>query len=249
MAIFLVVILALYLTICAALFFFQRALIYHPQQRSLATLVNTEKISLNGETLVMTVQLKETEKAVIYFGGNAEDVSASLPLFASAFPNHALYLMHYRGYGGSSGTPSEEALHADALALYDEVSKKRPAITVVGRSLGSGVAVKLASVRNLERLVLVTPYDSIQNIAASQFSWFPVGLLLQDKFDSWRYAPKVKAPTTVLVAQDDEVIPMESSKKLFSYFSPGIGSYHVLHSASHNSISQNAAYLRLLAGQ
>jgi uncharacterized protein len=78
---------------------------------------------------------------------------------------------------------------------------------VIGRSLGSGVAIHVASERRVERLLLVTPYDSLLKIAAGQFRYFPLTWLMLDKFESWRYAPKVTAPTQLIAAQYDEVIP------------------------------------------
>ena len=182
-------------------------------------------------------------KALIYFGGNAEDVSASLSSFSSAFPDHAIYLLHYRGYGGSSGKASEEVLHTDAQALFDKVHEEHPDIAVVGRSLGSGVAIRLASQRPASRLVLVTPYDSIQEIAAHQFPYFPVRWLLTDKFESWRYAPTIRIPTLLLGAEFDEVIPRASTERLNAAFAKGVASLVIIPSAGHNTISNSIQYL------
>jgi hypothetical protein len=180
---------------------------------------------------------------VIYFGGNAEDVSQSLPTLAAAFPDRSLFAMNYRGYGGSTGKPSEAALVADALALFDKVYKNHQNIIVIGRSLGSGVAVHLASERPVERLILVTPYDSIQNLAAAQFPFLPVRWLLTDKFDSWRYAPKVTAPTHLIAAQNDEVIPASSTNALYKYFPPSVANLTVIPDAGHNNISDGTEYM------
>ena len=162
----------IYLTLCTALFSFQRSLIYFPQPRALSPGTSMFTLPVDGANLVVTTrplqgltQDRQAKGALIYFGGNAEDVSYSLPGLAAAFPGHAVYLMHYRGYGGSTGAPSEAALIADALALFDKVYSEHKNIVVVGRSLGSGVAVQLASRRPVARLVLVTPYDSIAEIA------------------------------------------------------------------------------------
>src|SRR5205085_5992564 len=131
-------------------------------------------------------------------GGNKEDVSQSLPAFEAAFPNHALYLLHYRGYGGSEGVATETDLYRDALALFDHAHRRHRQVIVVGRSLGSGLAVRVASVRRATRLVLVTPYDSIVGIAAGQYPWAPVSLILKDRYESVRYAPRVRAPTRII---------------------------------------------------
>jgi len=155
-----------YLLACVGLFLLQRSLIFYPQPRRSGTAASLVKIKVEGAELQLSTRPLAGTDAVLYFGGNAEDVSGSLALMETAFPQQALYLLHYRGYGASSGKPSEEALFADSLALFDQLHKQYPNITVVGRSLGSGVAVHLASLRPVKRLVLVTPYDSIAAIAA-----------------------------------------------------------------------------------
>jgi pimeloyl-ACP methyl ester carboxylesterase len=237
-----------YLALCAAFFVFQRSLIYFPQSRSFAGRTTTIALPTeDGEVLVTTRALKGPN-ALVYFGGNAEDVSYSLPSLSTAFPEYAIYLLHYRGYGGSAGKPSEAALMADALALFDKVHAEHENVVVVGRSLGSGVAVHLASVRPIQRLVLVTPYDSIQELAARQFPYFPVRWLLLDKFESWRYAPKVAAPTLIIAAEHDEVIPRASTESLLPHFRDGVASFKVIAGTGHNTISESPEYILMLQG-
>jgi len=188
----------------------------------------------------------EGDYAVIYLGGNAEDVSLSVPTLAEAFPNHAIYALYYRGFGGSAGEPSEAALFSDSEALFDLVHRSHRNIRVVGGSLGSGVAVHLASVRPATQLVLVTPYDSLLDLIAEKLSLLPVRLLLQDRFESWRYAPKVSAPTLILIAERDEVIPRESTDLLLSRFRSGIATALVVPNATHNSIYGKAEYVSFI---
>lgn len=237
-----------YLGACALLFFYQRALIYFPQPAGLGAAAHTQRLNVPGATLQLSVRPHPGSKAVLYFGGNAEDVSASLPALASAFPDSAVFLVHYRGYGGSTGQPSETALHHDAAAVLDWVLASHPAVTVIGRSLGSGVAVRLASMRLVTRLVLVTPYDSIVNIAAQQFPYFPVRWLLQDRFESWRYAPQIGVPTVIVASEYDVVIPKSSTDALVAKFAPGVASYRTLGGVDHNTISQHPEYLQALRG-
>lgn len=237
-----------YVGLCAALYFFQRSLIYFPQHRGFGFGDATAKLSVAGAELQMSVRPRAGAKGLLYFGGNAEDVSASLASLSNAFPDYALYLLHYRGYGDSSGKPSEAALTSDALALFDKVHAEHPSVVVVGRSLGSCIAIRLASTRPVSRLVLVTPYDSLQELAAQQFPYIPVRWLLLDKFESWRYAPHVSAPTVILAAERDEVIPRSSTERLYSRFAPGVASYKVIAGVGHNSISESAAYLPSLKG-
>lgn len=243
--IFLAVLLLAYLAICAALFAWQRSMIYFPQPASGGGPASTMQLKVKDAELVLTVRKTAGPKAIIYFGGNAEDVSANLPPFSEAFPGHALYLLHYRGYGGSSGSPTEAALQSDAQDLFDHVSKTHADVTVVGRSLGSGVAVWVASQRPVSRLILVTPYNSIQELAAQRFPWFPISWLLVDKFESWKYAPKVTAPTLLISAEHDEVIPAASTETLHAHFNKGRAALKMLPGTSHNTVSLHPQYFPL----
>lgn len=240
--------LTVYLGLCAVLYFAQRSLMYFPQPRHNTAAV-TLKLAADDAQVLATVQYAAGSDAVIYFGGNAEDVSGSLPDLAAAFPGHSLYLMYYRGYGGNPGSPSESALFADARLLFDDVAKKHPHITVVGRSLGSGVATYLASLRPVQRLVLVTPYNSMQELAAQRFPYFPVRWLLRDRFESWKYAEKIAAPTAIIMAAQDEVIPEASTRALFGHFRANVATLAVVRGARHNTISASPDYIRLLSAQ
>ncbi|HXD41699.1 MAG TPA: hypothetical protein VN649_14120 [Ramlibacter sp.] len=238
-----------YVAVCAGLFFFQRSLIYYPQPGGLAGADSRMKLAVDGAELQLSVRPHGGPNAVIYFGGNAEDVSAGLPEMSAAFPDSAIFLMHYRGYGGSSGAPSEQALQQDALVLFDEVHRDHPDVVVVGRSLGTGVAIRLATQRPVARLVLVTPYDSLQDLAAAQFPLFPVRWLLADKFESNRYAPLVSVPTTIVAAEHDEVIPRWSTDRLHVRFGEGVAKFIVLPGTGHNTVSAHPLYWEALRGQ
>jgi pimeloyl-ACP methyl ester carboxylesterase len=238
-----------YIALCALLFFQQRSLIYFPQPRTVIEGSTLLTLPVDGAEVHVTTQPRPGANALVYFGGNGEDVSYSLPALAAAFPDHAIYLMHYRGYGGSSGKPTEAALFSDAVALFDRVHAEHPSILVVGRSLGSGVAAYLASVRPVARLVLVTPYDSLMAVASNRYSLFPVRWLMRDKFESWRYAERVTAPTLIIAAQFDEVIPATNTKALLAHFRPGVASMKAVAGASHNSISESEDYIPMLRGE
>ena len=134
-----------YVAVCLALFLLQRSMIYFPQPRTAPAGTPLLTLAADGRQVLATMREHEGPRALIYFGGNAEDVSLNLPGMAAAFPDHALYLLHYPGYGGAPGRPSEAALVADALALFDQVAARHPRVSVLGRSLGSGVAIQVAS--------------------------------------------------------------------------------------------------------
>lgn len=236
-----------YAILCALLFAFQRQLIYHPQPSEGDTADSRQSLLVDGIRLQLSVRPRDGPDALVYFGGNAEDVSQSLPDLSLAFPGHALYLLHYRGFGGSEGSPSEEALHADALALFDQVASHHPHVTVLGRSLGSGIAVRLASQRPITRLILVTPFNSLAELARQRFALFPVDWLLQDRYESWRYAPRVRAPTRIIAAGDDEVVPRASTERLYAHFAAAVATLTLIPGTGHNTVSDSPDYLRALA--
>jgi pimeloyl-ACP methyl ester carboxylesterase len=244
-----IAIVMLYAGLCGALIILQRSLIYYPQPRSNQTGATMMTLKTEAGPVFVSARPRPGPDALIYFGGNAEDVSLNLPGFSAVFPSHSIYLLHYRGYGGSSGSPSEKAFIADALALFDQVHDQHKNIVVVGRSLGTGVAVHLASVRPVARLVLITPFDSLGDVAAWHYPYLPVRWLLRDKFNSGKYAPQVKAPTRIIAAEEDEVIPRASTELLRTRFRNEVASYVVIPACGHNTISDAADYLSLLTNQ
>jgi fermentation-respiration switch protein FrsA (DUF1100 family) len=160
---------------------------------------------------------------VIYFGGNAEEVSWMLDAVGDpargATPGIGWLLVNYRGYGLSEGSPSEAALVADAVTLYD-FAAARPSvdaqrIVAFGRSLGSGVAVPLAAKRPVRAVVLVAPYDSVAALAKRYYPFLPVDLILKHRFDSLALAPQLRQPLLAFIAERDEVIPPVHSERLF----------------------------------
>ncbi len=237
-----------YLLACAGLFAFQRSLLYMPQPARFE--VPGMRLPVPGAELQVSVRLLQGAPALLYFGGNAEDVSGTWGELAEQFPGRSLYLMHYRGYGHSTGRPAEADLHADALALYQHVQRalggEGADIAVMGRSLGSGVAVRLAAEQRVSHLVLVTPYDSIAAVAAAHFPWFPVRWLMRDVFDSAALAPGITTPTTVILAEHDEVIPRERTEALVNRFAPGLARVVQIPGANHNNVSAGEAFRRAL---
>ncbi|WP_457096860.1 alpha/beta hydrolase [Lysobacter sp. P5_B9] len=237
----------MYLSICGLLYFSQRSYIYYPTGRN----PDVPAFILHREDARIVVSSNgiHGHRAILYFGGNAEDVSRAIAPLSQAFPGTAIYAMHYRGYGGSSGTPSERALVADGIALHDLVARTHPRISIIGRSLGSGVAIQIAASRPTDRLVLVTPYDSIAGLAADRFNLFPVRLMLRDRYESWRYASRMTVPTTLIVATQDQVIPNRSSEKLARAFPPGVAKLIRIVGADHNNVSDFPGYVAALGGQ
>jgi pimeloyl-ACP methyl ester carboxylesterase len=180
---------------------------------------------------------------VIYFGGNAEEVSWMIEETKARTPGVGWLLVSYRGYGGSEGKPSAAAIAADALRWHDyavEAFKPRQ-VFVFGRSLGSGAAVQLAAARPLAGVVLVTPFDSLAAVAKRHYWYLPVDLLLRHRFDSIGLAPKITTPLLCLAAERDEVIPPEHARRLFDAWA-GPKQWVVLPGAGHNSTDAVPAF-------
>jgi pimeloyl-ACP methyl ester carboxylesterase len=188
-------------------------------------------------TRVHAWHLKSGPVLVLYFGGNAEEVSWMLEEAQAGTPGVSWLLMDYRGYGQSAGSPSEAALVADALALYDHALALPGAdpqrIYAFGRSLGSGVAVALAAERALAGLILATPFDSLAAVAKRYYWYLPVDWMLKHRFDSIERAPRLATPLLCLVAERDEVIPPEHAERLFAAWG-GAKRKALLTGASHN---------------
>ncbi len=208
----------IYLIIGAILYIKQRDILYHP---SPAPKNSFDELNIkNNVGVIKTFVLNRGHKnAIIYFGGNAESVGYSANSFSQNFPNHTIYLVNYRGYGGSDGTPSEKSLYSDALLVYDKIKEYHADIHIIGRSLGSGVATYLASKRPITQLVLVTPFDSIESVAQKKFPIYPMSILLKDKYKSIDRVSDITAhQTLIIIGEKDEIIPNEHSQLLLDAF-------------------------------
>jgi pimeloyl-ACP methyl ester carboxylesterase len=236
------VLVALYAVMCCVLYVFQDRLLYFPTPAAQPKGANAILIH-SGEITLKLWQLQGRQpRALLYFGGNAEDVAAKIPEFAAAFPDWAVYLVHYRGYGGTAGTPSERLLIADAQAIYDEIKTRHEQIAVMGRSLGSGVATAVAATRPVQKLILVTPYDSIAKVAADHYGWAPVRWLIRDSYDSVRRMKDVRAQVLVLIAARDDIVRRPRSESLTAAIPAASRHVRVFTEASHGDINLQPCY-------
>lgn len=234
-----------YLLIAILLFVFQRNFLYFPTAKN-AHALTIEQFSNEDELIEVVVMNESKANAILYFGGNGEDVVHNSPGLPNALPAHTLYLVNYRGYGGSSGKPTEKALYSDALYIYDIIEKRHANVAVIGRSLGSGVATFLASMRAINKMALITPYDSIQRIAQDRFPIFPTSILLKDKYNSVERINEIESPTLVILAENDEVIPLRYSVRLIEAFPEQQIIVKTILGAGHNNLSNTDEYYSLL---
>lgn len=229
-----------YVAIAAFMHYSQRRLIYLPQY----TLTDTrpdDSFVVDGVQMRAWIVNPGQADAALYFGGNGEAVENNRDFFRTNLPGRTVYLIPYRGYGGNAGLPTELDLYADALVEFDRIRAKHAKVALIGRSLGTGVATYVASKRPADLVVLVTPYDSLQNVAQAQYPWLPIGLLLDDKFESWRRAPALTMPVTLLVAAQDRLIPPSHAEALAAKF-PRRPTVAMISGAGHNDISSKPGY-------
>lgn len=245
------VVLAVVLALPVAMYAGQDRLIFHPQRMTEADLVQTKNGFPSAESVFIEApdgtrlhawHLKGSP-LIVYFGGNAEEVSWMLGRVARNAPGAGWLLVDYRGYGSSAGSPSEQDLVGDGLAWYDHAKRELGAsrIVVFGRSLGSGVAVQVAAARAVDGVILATPFDSLTNVARHHYPYLPVKWLLRHPFDSLSLAPSIGAPLLCLVAERDEVVPVVHSKRLFDAWH-GPKRWVELGGAGHNSTDDVPAF-------
>lgn len=183
----------------------------------------TEEVSIktpDGESLNGWLN-KEKSTAptplIIYFGGNGEELSTAIP-DKRLYYGYSLAVINYRGFGHSTGTPTEENLYNDALLIYDTLAARpdidNSNIVVIGRSIGSAVATHLASKRKVTGVILVTPLDSAISVAQGMYPILPMKYILKYKFDSLSLAPEMNMPLLTVVAENDNIISPKHSKNI-----------------------------------
>ncbi len=236
--------LLIYSGIALYLYVAQRSLLYFPTPPVKHPFIE-EFLDIDGESIVVISANPDASKALIYFGGNAEAVAYSIPDF-QGLQDTTLYMVNYRGYGGSSGSPSEAGLYADALAVYDAIAPRHSEVMAMGRSLGTGVATWLSVNRDISKLVLITPYDSVLNVAQRRFPIFPAKIILKDVFDSLSRAQALTVPMLVLAAENDNVIPVRHAENLVTALDSNLTEFHILPGTGHNNISAHPEYSRQL---
>ena len=253
--------LAIYGGVCAVLYLLQEQLIFlrpplaDVDRHTTRLLPGTTEVRIDAHDgtrlhgwLRHTTDGRPPRGLVIYFGGNAEEVSGQMrdaPMYAP----WSVAAVNYRGFGLSKGRPGEDVLAADALAIYDRLAQREDVdanrIVLFGRSLGSGVAVQLAANRPVRAVVLVSPFDSLRSIAAKQYPIFPVSLLLKHPFDSLAHAQDIEVPLLTIAGERDELIPPEYSRRLHDAWA-GPKRWSLVPGADHNDIHTHPDYWRAI---
>lgn len=249
-------ILAIYLIGGVVLYFLQKKLIFHPEPLAADYTFKYDlpfeemRIRLNEKATLSAVLFKADapKGMVIYFHGNARNISKYAGK-AKHFIEHgySVLMMDYPGYGKSTGPLTEAAIYANALEMYKVARKFFPpdSILLYGRSLGTGVAAQLATVRDCKRLVLEAPYYSLTDLVMRMAPIYPYGYMLEYKFPTDEYLPKVTAPIVIIHGTDDHTIPLASGKKLEGFLKPG-DKFIPIPGADHNNLDNYPAYGKAL---
>ena len=239
----------------ALLYIFQGALIFFPQPvpsqnrepfaEYALTLANEGK-QLRG--WYVPGKVSASRPLVVYYGGNAEEVSGNLWDMARLEAGAYLF-MNYRGYGDSEGKPSQQNLCRDALYILDTLADREQIplnhIVLVGRSLGSGVAVHVAAHRPVRGVILVTPFDSLLKVARRHYPVLPVRLLLKHPFDSAALAPNISIPALILIARQDTIIPQQHAIRLSEVWGGPVESI-IIDGVGHNDIQMAPRYWKAI---
>ena len=209
----------------------------------------TLTLDVNGTALRGWEVNPGRDRALVYYGGNGEGLEWLVPELGRLLPDHTSYLVAYRGYGASEGTPSEPVLISDAVTVFDRVAARHPTVPVdvVGRSLGSGVAIQVAVRRSIERLVLVTPFDSLVATAADLFPRLPVRHLLHERWESAAVAHRLHARILVVRAGRDAVVWPARTDRLLDVL-PDNTEVLDLPDAQHATLHEDPAYWPAIAG-
>ncbi len=226
----LLIVVSLYLGVCLFMFFMQRSFLYNIDTTDIAEFVgsvpratNLDLATADGETLQTwwIPPADDSEVVYLYLQGNAETLLSRDKRFGVLTRDGAgLLAVSWRGYGGSSGSPSEAGLRLDAVAAYEwlQAQYATPRIIIFGESLGTGVAVWLGSEHSSGGLVLDSPYTTILDVARLQYPWLPVAWLARDRFESLPLAATIEMPVFVFHCTEDPLIPFSMAEELLAAF-------------------------------
>ncbi|HRG00106.1 MAG TPA: dienelactone hydrolase family protein [Bacteroidia bacterium] len=260
--IFGIVILVLYATVCALLYFNQDDLLFHPQPNTPKEVAEILKQYPEFDTLSFVMKdgnrtcgyiskdtITKKLPLVIYFGGNAEEVSHLSEKY-KYFPNTIMVLMNYRSFGLSQGVISEKSMFSDALEIYDKLvaNPKVDAnnVIVMGRSMGTGVATYVSSQRKTNATVLITPYESIIDVAQEKYPFVPISWFIKHPFKSKEYAASITTPVLSLIAKNDQVIPPHHAHHLMEAWKGNTEVFEV--NEDHSTIMKNEEVWKRIEG-
>lgn len=181
--------------------------------------------TMDGETLqgihIPAEQPDASRTLILGFGGNAWNGQDVAEYLYEIYPDHDVVAFHYRGYAPSTGSPSGEALIADAPLVYDAaIERLKPERVVgVGFSIGTGIAAQLSARRKLDGLILVTPFDSLKAVAQGMYPWLPIGPFFNHEIDCAGPLAADSVPVAIIAGDRDEIVASERTDALRKHVS------------------------------
>ena len=249
-------VLVLVIALLALVFFFQRSLLYfpdtsdpdraanRPQNATDVSFTTADDVSLH--TWMFRPTGPSRNMAVLFCPGNAGNRAGRAGIGTElAALGYTTLLLEYRGFGGNPGKPTEAGLILDAQAavkfLHDQ-GFDLSHIVYAGESLGTGVAVQLATIEQPAGVLLRSPYTSMVDMAKTLYPWLPVSLLLRDRYETMSYLPSVTVPITVLAGSADELVPLSQSTTVANA-APDLFQFTVVDGAGHNDPIWSGQYM------
>mgnify|MGYP001973178758 CR=1 FL=1 len=218
-----------YLVLVLIIFLLQRKLMYHPDENNHLeeNLLNHEisKVYINSDQKILGWYhfKNDINKTLLFFHGNAGNLQNRIYKLNDLSKLNLNYLIiAYRGYSGNDGNPSEHGLYKDSQSAKLWLNKKGvddSDIILYGESLGTAVAVDLASKHSFAGIILESPFTSMLELSKIYYPYLPVNLLLKDRYESINKIKKINFPKMVMHGQKDKIVPFEMGKKIFDNFS------------------------------
>ena len=247
----------LYVMVIAILYFFQENFLFRPETLpqdytyQLSYKYNEYFLDTQDNGLINTLHIKagNPKGVIIYFHGNAGNLkrwSKIVEYFVDM--DYDVYIMDYRTYGKSKGELSENALYNDAQVSYDHLKQfwKEENIIVYGRSLGSAMATKIASLNSPKKLILESPFYNIADVAKKRFPIFPINNLLKYQFPNNEHIKSVQSSIYIVHGTNDNVVPFKSGEKLFKVSPKDKTTFTAIENGGHNNLIEFDLYHKLI---
>src|SRR6056300_659346 len=224
---FLIIIELVYFAVVVSIYFYQRSLLYHPNENNYSgdkltvdvenvKIQTSDNLNLNGWFHKKDLQ---NFKTLVFFHGNAGTLDNrihKLNHFKDIDIN--FLIIAWRGFSGNKGNPSEEGLYIDAnstILWLKKLGLTEKDIVIYGESLGTGVATEIAQNKNYAGLILETPFTSMVEAAKNFYPYIPVSLLLKDKYDNQNKIKNINIPVLIMHGEVDQIVPFWMGKKIY----------------------------------
>ena len=239
----------IYVVIGVALYFLQEKFLFHPtalkadHKYAIDAPFREINLPMNNDRVLGIVQFPVADSVpagvVLYFHGNMQNIERYAPMAKNFTSNNfEVWMLDYPGFGKSTGERTEKIMYSDAIELYKMALAKFPAsqIIIYGKSMGTGPASYLASRKDCKRLILESPYYSIEALLDHYAFMYPSSLLSKYHFPSFEYFPDIAAPISIFHGTDDEIIPFKNAKRLVLK-APGVAELIPLEDGKHNNLN------------